>query len=53
MQVFVLEIESGSSEQSGAMIFDSVWYNLEDAEAYAQKFRDDRWPYSITETFVQ
>lgn len=54
-KVYVVEIESGSSEQNGAMVFDSVWSKKEYAETYAaQRFKNTGGygfgtDYSITE----
>jgi len=55
MKIYIVETESGSSEQGCAMLFDSAWSSLELAEAYCQKFKtcgqfDQPWPYEITET---
>lgn len=54
--VYIVEVESGSSEYSGCMVFDSVWTSRELAEEYCQKFKRDPsvwhsqdWEFDITE----
>ena len=54
--VYIVEVESGSSESSGCMVFDSVWTSRELAEEYCQKFKRDPsvwhsedWDFDITE----
>lgn len=38
MKLYLVEVESGSSEQGNAMVFDSVWSSLELAEKHCKKF---------------
>lgn len=54
MKVYVVEVESGSCEQGGAMLFDSVWKTREAAEEYCKKFKssgylDVEWMHDIYE----
>ncbi len=57
-KVYVIEVESGSSYEGGAMVFDSVWSDRGHAETYAkQKFANvggygHDWDYSITEYYI-
>lgn len=45
--VYIVEVESGATCESGAMVFDSAWSTLEKAKEYCKKFERQRWPYDI------
>lgn len=47
--IFIVEKESGSSMENGAMIFDSAWSSLDAAEKYCVKFKGMDWTYEISE----
>lgn len=54
MKLFIVETESGSSEEGEAMLFDSVWSSREKAEEYCKRFKTSGafgvpWPHKITE----
>lgn len=52
LEVFVVETESGSAEQGGAMLFDSVWTSEEEAKNYCKERFKSCWSgstfYTIT-----
>lgn len=58
--VYIVETESGSCEENGAMLFDSVWSTREKAEEYCKKFHPSTniggfghgWEYEITEVLI-
>lgn len=59
MKVYIVEIETGSSYDDGAMVFDSVWSTKEKAEEYCKKFEKDpnyffsqRWNHEIFECTI-
>lgn len=39
MYVYVVEVETGSSYEEGAMVFDSVWRSEEEAKEYCKGFK--------------
>lgn len=57
MYVYLVEVETGSTYEGEAMLFDSIWSSRELAEKYCEKFKsmgylDTPWPYDITEIKV-
>lgn len=52
MAVYIVETETGSSEQGNAMLLDSVWSTYDLAYDYCAKFRKEKWRYDITEYFL-
>jgi hypothetical protein len=54
MELWVVEIENGSSDcYSNHYLFDSVWDNKEDAEAYIKtRFPTDTFEYTISKVYL-
>ena len=59
MEIYIVEAESGCTDNGGAMQFDSAWATLESAQAYAkEKFAQAGWGsqapnYEITKTILE
>lgn len=50
MKVYIVEVETGSSYEGNAMLFDSVWSSYEAAESYAkERYGKQNWSYQIND----
>jgi len=53
--IYIVEVESGCSDDGGALLFDSAWTTKEAAEEYCKKFQrnpacwhSQNWNYEIS-----